>query len=430
MAEAYQKIGTSTLLSTMAYDPPVGAVVAPPLGLLQVGYAVEDIPTAQHFNSLLQGFGEKINHLLQNGLPLWNATTAYVAGNFVNHTNTGWVCVTSNTNSTPTTANANWKQVTTGINTNEDVIFNGVLTANGGFLATQGGKPFSYESIPKPVQTPTNLFEIKINGNIQATLFNPTAIAVPYFKQFTGSNLTIATTSVGVANGIDATRVSGRLYYLWLIGKDDGTLAGLFSASNTAPTMPTGYTWRRLLPWACATYPPIASYINGSTAVANVTSAGRAGAFIEHEILNWGSNTIVAYTCRFPSSIVTSSDDCVNLVSYDKNYSGSFAIENLACLNVSLSGQPMWLVPPEAESVTLLIAGTAVSSLVIGLETTNGSGSYLPVDAYQAVFLGALASYLVNDIPIVSRRVRLASNTANHLVAVRGFRCNFTNFWV
>jgi len=114
MAEAYQKIADSTLLSTMAYDPPVGAVVAVPLGLLQTGYAVEDIPTAQHFNSLLQGFGEKINHSLQNGIPLWNATTAYTVGNFVNHTNTGWVCVTGNTNSTPTTANTNWKQVATG----------------------------------------------------------------------------------------------------------------------------------------------------------------------------------------------------------------------------------------------------------------------------------------------------------------------------
>lgn len=114
MPESYQKIGTSTLLSTMAYDPPVGAVVDPPLGLLQVGYAVEDIPTAQHFNSLFQGFGEKINHCLQNGIPLWNATTAYTVGNYVNHTNIGWVCVTGNTNSTPTTANSNWKQVATG----------------------------------------------------------------------------------------------------------------------------------------------------------------------------------------------------------------------------------------------------------------------------------------------------------------------------
>ena len=357
---------------------------------------------------------------------------------------------TNNTIANATDVSAEFNNLITGINANEtaiasvasqttytgtktfsnDVIVDGVLTANGGFLATQGGKPFSYESIPKPVQTPSNLFEIKINGSITATLFNPTAIAVPYFKQFTGSNLTIATTSVGTANGIDVARVSGRMYYLWLIGKDDGTLAGLFSASNTAPTMPTGYTWRRLLPWACATYPPIASYINGSTAVANVTSAGRAGAFIEHEILNWGSNTIVVYTCRFPNAFFGSTDDCVNLVSYDKNYSGAFAIENLACLNVSLSGQPMWLVPPEAESVTLLLAGTNVSTLIVGLETTNGSGSYLPIDAYQAVFFGSLASSLVNDIPIVSRRVRLASNTANHLVAVRGFRCNFTNFWI
>ena len=432
MAEAYQKIGTSTLLSTMAYDPPVGAVVATPLGLLQTGYAVEDIPTAQNFNSLLQGFGEKINHCLQNGIPLWNATTAYVAGNFVNHTNTGWVCVTGNTNSTPTTANANWKQVTTGINTNEDVVFNGVLTANGGFLASQGGKPFSYESIPKPVQTPTNFFEIKINGNIQATLFSPTAVAVPYFKQFTGSNLTIVTTSVGVANGIDATRVSGQMYYLWLIGKNDGTLAGLFSASNTAPTMPTGYTWRRLLPWACATYPPNATYQNGGDTVTDITSSGREGAFIEHLVGNWerdgGNNPVITYVSRFPSTLNNNGTNAPTLVSKAKPYNTSFYIENLACMNVSLSGQPMWLVPPEAEAVGLQIKGNGNSQMLIGVETFNGSGLYT-VESYP-VATSSSDTMQTPLFPITSRRMRFANNVTIAHVGVREFRCNFTNFWV
>lgn len=114
MAEAYQKIGTSPLLTTWCYDAPVGKVVEPSLGLSQVGYNVEEPPTAQEFNFLLKSFGEKINHLLQNGLPLWNATTAYEVGDFASHTNTGWVCVTNNTNSAPTTTNANWKQLATG----------------------------------------------------------------------------------------------------------------------------------------------------------------------------------------------------------------------------------------------------------------------------------------------------------------------------
>jgi hypothetical protein len=114
MAEVYQKIGTSPLLTTWCYDAPVGKVVEPSLGLAQVGYNVEEPPTAQEFNFILKSFGEKINHLLQNGIPLWNATTAYTVGNLVNHTNTGWVCVTGNTNSPPTTANGNWKPLAAG----------------------------------------------------------------------------------------------------------------------------------------------------------------------------------------------------------------------------------------------------------------------------------------------------------------------------
>lgn len=355
---------------------------------------------------------------------------------------------TNNTIANATDVSAEFNNLITGINANEtaiasvasqttytgtktfsnDVIVDGVLTANGGFLATQGGKPFSYESIPKPVQTPSNLFEIKINGSITATLFSPTAVAVPYFKQFTGSNLTIATTSVGTANGIDVARVNGRMYYLWLIGKDDGTLAGLFSASNTAPTMPTGYTWRRLLPWACATYPPNTSYTNGSTAVTDITGSGREGAFIEHLVSNWGQNTTITYTSRFPSFVTNTSTNAPTLITYNKNYSASFAIENLACLNVLLSGQPMWLVPTEAESVSFSMKTNQSSQAYIGLETFNGSGVYNNESYPIGVSADTIQTPLLS---ITSRRVRLYNNaaTSTHL-GVREFRCNFTNFWI
>ena len=359
---------------------------------------------------------------------------------------------TNNTIANATDVSAEFNNLITGINANEtaiasvasqttytgtktfsnDVIVDGVLTANGGFLATQGGKPFSYESIPKPVQTPSNLFEIKINGSITATLFSPTAVAVPYFKQFTGSNLTIVTTSVGTAGGIDVARVSGQMYYLWLIGKDDGTLAGLFSASNTAPTMPTGYTWRRLLPWACATYPPIASYQNGASAVTDITTSGREGAFIEHLVSNWGrdggNNPVITYISRFPNFIFNTSTNAPTLISVNKPYNTSFYIENLACMNVSLSGQPMWLVPPEAEAVGLHIKAGGGSQMVIGVETFNGSGVYT-VESYP-VGTASADTMQTPLFPITSRRMRFANNVTGAHVGVREFRCNFTNFWI
>jgi hypothetical protein len=285
------------------------------------------------------------------------------------------------------------------------------------------------ESIPKPVQNPSNLFEVGITGAISAVLYKA---STGTYKQFTGSNLTIATTSVGTAGGIDVARVSGQMYYLWLIGKDDGTLAGLFSASNTAPTMPTGYTWRRLLPWACATSPVNATYQNGADTVTDITGSGREGAFIEHLVSNWGrdggNNPIITYISRFPNTFNNNGTNAPTLVSKNKPYNTSFYIENLACMNVSLSGQPMWLVPPEAEAVGLMIKGGTTSQMLIGIESFNGSGSYtqetLPI---ATVNVDVVQTPLIT---ITSRRMRFANNVTSAHVGVREFRCNFTNFWI
>jgi hypothetical protein len=308
-----------------------------------------------------------------------------------------------------------------------DKTFSGQVNANGGFLALQGGNPFGYESIPKPVQTASNLFEIKINGTIQATLFNPTTSA---YQQFTGSNLTITNNgTAGVANSIDATRVNGQMYYLWLIGKNDGTLAGLFSASNTAPTMPTGYTWRRLLPWACATYPPIAGYTNGASTVTDITPSGREGAFIPHYVNNWGQNTIISYTGenRFPNQLNGTGANSPQLISYNKPYpNGSNIIENLACMNVTLSGQPMWLVPPEAEAVGLFVRGSTASQFIFGVETSTGvyaTESY--VESASSTDAG-----MTPLLPIPTRKLRIALASGNGVIGVREFRCNFTDFWL
>lgn len=61
-------------------------------------------------------------------------------------------------------------------------------------------------------------------------------------------NLTVAITSSG-ANGLDTgTEATSTWYYLWVIYNPvTGTTAGLMSTSATAPTLPSGYTFKALV---------------------------------------------------------------------------------------------------------------------------------------------------------------------------------------
>ncbi len=62
----------------------------------------------------------------------------------------------------------------------------------------------------------------------------------------TAFSLTADITASG-ANGLDTgAEASNTWYYGWVIAKTDGTVASLISASNTAPTLPAGYTFKAL----------------------------------------------------------------------------------------------------------------------------------------------------------------------------------------
>jgi hypothetical protein len=62
-----------------------------------------------------------------------------------------------------------------------------------------------------------------------------------------GSTLT-ADISASGANGLDTgSEASSTWYYIYLIKKPDGTVASLLSASATSPTLPSGYTMKRLI---------------------------------------------------------------------------------------------------------------------------------------------------------------------------------------
>ena len=71
-----------------------------------------------------------------------------------------------------------------------------------------------------------------------------------------GISGTIDAGTTGAADGLDTgSQASNTLYYLWLIGNGT-TCKGLLSTSSTAPTMPSGYTYKFLAGWVVS---------NGST---------------------------------------------------------------------------------------------------------------------------------------------------------------------
>jgi hypothetical protein len=60
-------------------------------------------------------------------------------------------------------------------------------------------------------------------------------------------SVTVDITASG-ENGLDTGALaSNTWYYLWVIAKVDGTKAGLFSLSATAPTLPAGYVYKALV---------------------------------------------------------------------------------------------------------------------------------------------------------------------------------------
>lgn len=67
-------------------------------------------------------------------------------------------------------------------------------------------------------------------------------------KPFFAVNLTVDITASG-ENGLDTGSEAGNTwYYIWLIGKDDNTIAGLLSTSSTSPTIPgSGYDWSAVI---------------------------------------------------------------------------------------------------------------------------------------------------------------------------------------
>ena len=105
-----QEIADSTLLDTWGSG---GNIVEPDISKIIEGWQLGEQPPHEYMNWLQNTFGSKLNHILKNGVASWNNETEYLAGSSVQHSGNVWLCKTTNTNSTPTDANANWKRIIT-----------------------------------------------------------------------------------------------------------------------------------------------------------------------------------------------------------------------------------------------------------------------------------------------------------------------------
>lgn len=98
-------IGTSDLLDVWASS---GNKVEPVLEKIEQGWALGEQPPHEFMNWLQATFGEKLNHILANGIPTWNAATDYEAGAVVNYAGSVWQATVGSTDSEPATENEDW----------------------------------------------------------------------------------------------------------------------------------------------------------------------------------------------------------------------------------------------------------------------------------------------------------------------------------
>jgi len=97
-------IGNSDLIDSWAEN---GGVATPDAGKIDVGWLSGERPAFQYMNYLQNLYGNKLNHLLKNGIALYNATTSYDTGNLVNRNGVIYVSVADdNLNNQP--PHANW----------------------------------------------------------------------------------------------------------------------------------------------------------------------------------------------------------------------------------------------------------------------------------------------------------------------------------
>ncbi len=101
-----KEIGTSDLLDTWAAE---GTIVEPSLAKKNNGWDLGEQPPHEYMNWVQNIMGRAINHILQNGIPAWNANTEYLLNNITQRNGIIYRAKQGNINSQP--PNNNWQAI-------------------------------------------------------------------------------------------------------------------------------------------------------------------------------------------------------------------------------------------------------------------------------------------------------------------------------
>ena len=156
-------VGTPDLIKTFNWDGTNPRYAEPSASLYQDGYSAGllDLPLATNVNFIYKEFGEKINHVLQNGVPKWISTKAYLIGDVVNHSGRIYQTLVANTNSEPTTINTNWTYL--GNKADLQTIIDSVTTANSN-IATNTSNISALDIVKNPALTGNALKIPQVNA--------------------------------------------------------------------------------------------------------------------------------------------------------------------------------------------------------------------------------------------------------------------------
>jgi hypothetical protein len=161
-------------------------------------------------------------------------------------------------------------------------------------------------------------------------------------RNFSTVSEAIAITTSG-ASGLDTGAEADVWYYIWIIAKDDNTINGLLSASATAPSMPSGYTYKTLVSAVHNTSGDLVNF----TQEGRIYSYGPGIAISSGEALPWTAIDLSAYvpssisTIAFGVTHVTTGNTSVSNINTESTTLGN-PTTNKVFINTSSNAQLYW----------------------------------------------------------------------------------------
>lgn len=230
---------------------------------------------------------------------------------------------------------------------------------------------------------------IKVASNTTVTVaadFVTTTDSTNYQSTALSGTINLATN--GSANTLDTGSIAiDTWYFIWAIAKADGTTAGLASTSSTAPTLPTGYTYKARIGAVKTIHASATLYGTWQLGRRVQYVVGLAQTSVTPNIVNGSSGTYSATAPTYvatsvaggnvQSSVVPTTASEIIVIAWN-NYNNSVPSTCLVAPNTSYAGSQSTNPPPicvNSSTNAIVATGSMIlesTSIAIVSGTTGG----------------------------------------------------------